>query len=904
MISRSFVKRIVISACAPMALLAFVPADAVAQSVNSGDDALEEIVVSGYRASVARALDRKRDAVGSRDSILAEDAAKFPDTNLAESIQRVPGIAITRDAGEGRQVSLRGLGPDFTRVRLNGMETLGTTMSIDSRGGTNRSRAFDFNLFASELFNRIDVVKSSSASMEEGGIAGTVDLRTARPFDFKDFTVTASAQGAYNTNAGKVDPRGAVLISDTFANGKAGALFSAAYSKRQVVEQGYSTVRWGSGNWTLANVDPGVDPAIVARLNSSGADKLFYPRFARYDQFLHDQDRLGMTVALQGRPTDWLDLDADILYGQLKNERREHHLDSSSFSRTGADGIRETIVKSLVVQGNDIVAGSFENVDHRMDGRLDHDSTDFYMGSLSATARPNEQSAIVAYLGYQRSEFDNKQQSLYFRSQNKAFSWDFRENDRVPLQTYGIDLTKPDDWNFDFLRLRSAAVDNEIINGRLDGSYEIGDVTLRTGYDWKQFTYTSGGTQSDFTAGLRGRTVSDLYRLLPHTYGKGLDAPAGVPKTWIVPNLDRGFDVLNADSYSAAYDPGADNEVEELTNGGYVQADWDASLFGRALRGNAGVRFVRTDLTSTGAVSTGSGVNTVEMKRHYTDWLPSISLVYEPVDDLLVRLNANKNLTRPTLASLTPGGSVNSSGRSVSVGNPELEPFRANSLDGSIEYYMGNEGLIAVAPFYKDIKSFIVSQVRTQVYRDSGWPLELVNANISNVDDVFTFTQPVNGRGAKIKGVELIYQQPFTFLPDPLDGFGMIVNYTYADSKANYEIAPGVVRKYQLTGLSKNSANFTLYYERETFGGRVSLNYRDGYLTDVPAGNGNDVAGYHGATNVDFSLFYNINENTKVTFEGVNMTNAAEDQYVDSSDRVYNYTRSGRQFLLGLRWSL
>lgn len=865
---------------------------------------LEEIVVTGFRASVARALDRKRDAVGSRDSILAEDVADFPDQNLAEAIQRVPGVAITRDAGEGRQVSLRGLGPDFTRVRLNGMEVLGTTMSIDSRGGTNRSRSFDFNLFASELFNRIDVVKSSSASLEEGGIAGTVDLRTAKPFDYKGFNATASVQGAYNANAKKLDPRTAVLISDTFADGRFGALISAAYSQRRVVEQGYSTVRWGSGGWDLANVAPDVDPAIRARLNSNGADQLFYPRFARYDQFLHDQERSGVTVALQGRPTDWLDLDADFLYGRLTNERREHHLDSSSFSRTGADGIRETRIRSLVVEGNDIVAGTFDNVDHRMDGRLDHDKTDFMMGAFTATARPDAQSELVAYLGYQNSDFSNRQQSLYFRSLNKGFSWDFRGNDRVPLQTYGISLTNPSDWEFDFLRLRNQAVENEMVNGRLDGSYALDPVTLRAGYSWKRYSYDSTGSQGDFTTGLRGRPISDLYRMLPERFGKGLNVQEGTPTTWLVPDLDGAFGILNAGNYTPALDTGSDNEVEETTHGGYVQADLDTLLLGRPFRANAGVRLVRTELSATGLVNVTGGVRPVTIDRHYTDTLPSISLVYEPVDDLLVRLNANKNITRPTLGSLSPGGSVNSSGRSVSVGNPDLDPFRANSVDASFEYYFGDEGLIALAPFYKDIKSFIVSQVRTQVYRQSGWPLELVNTNISNVDDVFTFTQPVNGEGASITGVELIYQQPFSFLPAPFDGFGMIANYTYAKSEADYEIAPGVTRRYDLVGLSKNSANLTVYYEQETFGGRVSLNYRDGFLTNIPGGNGNDVAGYNSSTNLDASLFYNINPSLRLSLEAINLTNAAEDQYVDSSDRVYNYTRSGAHYMIGLRWSM
>ncbi len=158
------------------------------QSNQTKADETEVIEVKGFRDSVIKAKDLKREAMVAQDSIVAEDIADFPDQNLADSLQRVPGIAITREGGEGRQISLRGLGPDFTRVQVNGMEALGTSSSpMDSRGAVGRSRAFDFNIFASELFNQIDVKKSYSADQEEGGIGGIVNLRTAKPFDLTDF---------------------------------------------------------------------------------------------------------------------------------------------------------------------------------------------------------------------------------------------------------------------------------------------------------------------------------------------------------------------------------------------------------------------------------------------------------------------------------------------------------------------------------------------------------------------------------------------------------------------------------------------------------------------------------------------------------------------------------------------
>src|SRR5665213_1715643 len=191
------------------------PSNAGGASSFAGNG-VEQVTVQGFKASLERALDKKREALDSSDSILAEDIAKFPDLNLSESIQRIPGVALARDEGEGREIQVRGLNPLFTRVRINGMESITTTGSEDVNGGTNRGRAFDFNVFASDLFSGITVHKTSEADIEEGSLGATVDLATAHPFDHHDFTLAASATGGYNDLAGTFNPRTAALVSDTF----------------------------------------------------------------------------------------------------------------------------------------------------------------------------------------------------------------------------------------------------------------------------------------------------------------------------------------------------------------------------------------------------------------------------------------------------------------------------------------------------------------------------------------------------------------------------------------------------------------------------------------------------------------------------------------------------------------
>ena len=192
-------------------------------------------VVGSYKASVEKALDIKRSEKGVVDVVVAEDIGKFPDANLAESLQRIPGVVITRDAGEGRAITVRGLGPQFTRVRLNGLEAMSTVGSSDGQGGANRSRNFDFNVFASDLFSQLIARKTASADVEEGSLGATVDLRTARPFDYNGVTATANLQGSFNDAASTTSPRFAGLIANTWADGKFGALLSLAYSERNTL---------------------------------------------------------------------------------------------------------------------------------------------------------------------------------------------------------------------------------------------------------------------------------------------------------------------------------------------------------------------------------------------------------------------------------------------------------------------------------------------------------------------------------------------------------------------------------------------------------------------------------------------------------------------------------------------
>ncbi len=286
--------------------------------VGAAQEATEEIIVQGFRSSLSASLNAKREANGAVDMIIAEDIADFPDLNLAEALQRIPGVAITRAAGEGRQVTVRGLGPTFTTTRINGMEALSTGGFTDALGGQNRTRGFDFNAFDSELFTSLAVHKTSSAEIEEGGLGATLDLRTARPFDYDGLTIATSAQLGYNDLSEESDPRAAFQISNTFADDRFGALLSLSWSERNTLDEGSSTVRWSD-----AENFGSVNGVVLAPANNPAheVNVAWHPRLPRYDSYLQNTDRLGAAGALEFKPSESTSLNLDVLVSQAETTR-------------------------------------------------------------------------------------------------------------------------------------------------------------------------------------------------------------------------------------------------------------------------------------------------------------------------------------------------------------------------------------------------------------------------------------------------------------------------------------------------------------------------------------------------------------------------------------------------------
>ncbi len=895
-------------------------------------DTLSTITVTGYRASLEKALDIKRGEAGVVDAIVAEDIGKFPDLNLAESLQRIPGVVITRDAGEGRNISVRGLDSNFTRVRVNGMEALTTVGSTDQNGGTNRGRGFDFNVFASDLFSQLIVRKTAQADVEEGSLGATVDLRTARPFDYDGFTFAANTQLTYGDMADKTDPRIAALVSNTWADGKFGALMSFAVSERRTLEEGSGSGRWAggtsNGRFNGCPANPATTPTTSPFPAACAAD-VYHPRFPRYTLMEHDQKRMGVTASLQFKPTDRTQFSLDALYSKIDASRDEKYIEAISFSRgacaagapgaacraAGAGGKPETIVRDGVIENGALVYGLFDNVDIRSESRHDEWNTVFTQIGLEGEHEFSDNFKLSGKIGTSSSKHENPIQTTIIMDKYNVdnYSYDYRGDPYKPVLDYGIDPTSGTGWTLAEIRLRPQYVQNDFDIGQLDFNWNISpNFRLKGGVQAKDYSFSTRelrrASEVSVPAFSGGGFIipSDLTTLA------GLSSVNGSPGTWVIPDYQAFANLLdiysNSGTFALAERAVNTRSVDEEDRGVYLQGDFSMDLGSIPVSGNFGVRYVRTRQSSTG-IATASGIPvTSTVSREYSDTLPSINLVAEVRPDLLIRLGAAKVMTRPGLGSLTPGVTVSVAGgaRTVSGGNPALDPTRAKTVDLGVEWYFNEGAMLGLGLFYKDIESFIQTTRFVQVYSASGLPASLLEGTGASVSDDFTFTAPLNTPGGELTGLEANYIQPFTFLPGKWSNLGVQLNYTYVDSQIQYVTSTGANSfKDDLTGLSKHSWNATVFYEGKRFSGRVSATNRDDYLLQVPGTEaGFDTHGQTGTTTVDASVRWKIDDQWELSLEGINLTDEVQESWVSNSAGVLplDYSETGRQYLLGLRY--
>ncbi|WP_129643034.1 TonB-dependent receptor [Peristeroidobacter agariperforans] len=915
-----------------------------ADKTSGAAPAVEEVVVTGYRGSLALALEEKREQSGVVDVIKAEDVAKFPDANLAESLQRLPGVVVARDGGEGRSISVRGLGPDYTRVRLNGLEAQTTSNGFE---GINRSRGFDFNVFASELFNSLTVRKTPSAETEEGSLGATVDLQTARPFDNSGTQFAFSSKVSFNDLSEKTDPRFALLASDTFFDDTFGVLVSAAYSKSRKISQASHNLNWDrmseNGGWcdpaNPAGVCFGQYPVGISyeQLRSTS---IYHPRIPRLAQFAVENERLGITSALQWKPRAGTEVSLDLLYSRHEGLRQENLLTPIGLFRAQSQqGKPETIVREAEVRGNDLVYAVLDNVDLRAENSIFDFNTVFKQAGLTVKQELNDRWRAQLQLGGSDSDFDEPRETTLQvdRLNTDGFIYDFRDSQTRPRIVWGFDTTDPNNYYYGpavpgftggatgpEIRLRPQGVENTFRQGALSVEFDLSQVwTLKGGINVRKYTFDSDSrrmtNERNIPALPAGVTVADLVHRFSGFEGFGV--PAETATAWVVPDEQAYIDIFdiygNTGVFALRRDVASARSniysVDEKDSAAYIQGDFNTEVFGLPTRGDIGVRFVRTDQDAVGFAEAGVNTQLLQVSRSYDDWLPAANVAFELSNDVLLRLAASRVMTRPPLAQLTPGGAVNVAGgtRTVNQGNPNLDPIEADAFDVGVEWYFAPESVVSLGFFYKDVKTYIATLRTTQPFNTLGIPEAVLAGTGVTPSDDFVFSRPVNSDGGPLRGFEFNVQMPLSFLPGWLQNFGVLGNYTHVSSDITYivnpalpEGAPGRTAVLPLINLSKESANATLYYSQAGFEARVSAAYRDDYLRIVPGLNGQDADATKGSVYVDASLSYSFGGHYQISLEGQNLGDTYEHLYNDTrAERNEYYRNFGRQYTAGFRYS-
>jgi len=864
---------------------------------------LDSVSVTGVRASIQQSLVEKHNATGIVDAISAEDIGKFPDLNLSESLQRIPGITVDRNnIGEGSTINLRGLGPAFTQVEINGMPGM-------SNGGESRtsyaegSRGFNFEMFASELFSKAVVYKTGMAEVDEGGLAGTVKLETPRPLESRPgIRIVGSLLGNYSDTLEHVNPRSALLVNYN-RNNVFGVTASVAWAQTDFV----SNVSQASSWLPFALSDQTGIPA--------GSDHVHDERRAAlapfggpvHYVFREDRQTMGSTLTIQFHPNERINFTLDGMHGTLKNTRLRLRNDMPI--ETGITSISNTVIEDGV-----IVSGDFTGLQQRVGPR--HLTADEKYQQLVARGEwmPDEYWSVRPAIGYASRDTSRTFDMYSFRLADSNGAFDpgtLSYRIRGDFLDFHSDLTdgysNPQDFLFNSLNMFPSR------NKDTDKQFRIDVNRYFTGNEHVlKFGVRHNDRVMDRWENLRilRRDAGVLPSELP-----GLDSVATLVD-FKVPGSRAPAQLLSVDKrrFMEVFMPNgnpiagthlvdftgtnaqATYSIEEKTTSLWAQMDM---VFDR-LTLSLGTRYARTEQTTTGSSAENADFDDqiiipVKAVKNYNSWLPSMSVRYDLSEKIVYRASYARSITRPNPAELMPGllisGTVNGAGY---LGNPYLDPYYAHNFDLGGEWYFSSEGLFAVNVFYKKISNFIEIHAFVD---DFSFPSREQPGE--RVDTRLTFFEPINAVSADIKGLELSLQSRFSKLPGKLNNFGVLFNYTHTESSADYGQEDDV-RNQGLPGLSKNSSNATLYYDDGRFDARLAYAWRDRYLAQFAELGG--VPRFTKAYGLfDLSFNYQVSENLSIQAQVLNLTN--EQRIDQSSTRYLPFAVStiDRRFMLGIR---
>ncbi|HWA31163.1 MAG TPA: TonB-dependent receptor [Rhizomicrobium sp.] len=929
-------------------------APAMAQD-NSGTDqnGIETVVVTGLIGSLQRNLDIKRDATGLVDAISAEDIGKFPDSNLAASMSRIPGVTISRGSnvnmgsnvptstGDATEITVRGFGPTFNETLFDGRQ-------ISTATG---NRGFDFSGISADFVSQIDVLKSPDASLSAGALGATINIQYPKPFDHPGLRIAGALSSTYSPDAGKFTPNGNILVSDTFANDTFGVLVDFAYTETKTQANHINVQGWvgttASQFGSLATAAAPTDPA------------WYIQDYGVYREN-NDDKRINGRVVLQWRPNSSLlvtlndDYSNDKLVqdqwgysvwfngGSLQNVTLDNSGTVTNFTQPNTPTDFQGAVNGNVERNNDLGLNVKWNVSENFVAELDADHAE------SWTNPGGELSSIDVDVGYGPSGAGGIYgtdvgingigvKSLpypinYGPGGNKAL---FLDPNIIGSHVIPITSTQ----NYDAV--------NQV---KVDGTWSNENLTIKFGFqylsdrfhlktyndftnnDWQAYSgygpasnnafgvalnpswFGSSFGTSNFVPGFSnsGQLPPRVLKFNPYTVLNYLQS-LGNPQTTVIPGANTNccnpaFDGV----YRTVLSPGSFQNIAEDNYAGFITLTDETKLGSWPLRITGAAREEFTDISSSGigqvpvkftvdpadhtAFDIAYGpTSIVTGKNSYQYLLPSLDLALSPTDDLQIRFDASRTMTRPPLNNLTPVYSIQAQRVgtvSAQGGNPDLLPFLSDNVDLSAEWYYQQNSYFAVDAFEKTVSNFVVSGTTQQTFAGVIDPT-------TGKDVQYSYSTFVNGPTANVYGVEFALQHVFSDT-----GFGVQANATIVNTNKPYDPFNLALNGFAVTGLA-DSANLVAFYEKNGLQVRVAGNWRAGYLEQFGQHQNGSIYGSEPtfvdpSLQIDMSASYDITDNISVYFEGLNLNDSTYGTHGRFKEQLLDAVDYGRRFTMGV----
>jgi iron complex outermembrane receptor protein len=844
MSTKTFKKGVLASSIAM--ILAGVSSQAIAAEAAASDikkDEVEVIQVTGIRGSLKEALNQKRFSDAVVDSISAEDIGKFPDRNIAESLQRIPGITIARNfAGEGGNVSIRGTNPELTLVTMNG-NYLASTGWFSQQSA---SRSFDMDLLPPELVAGVDVYKSPMASLDEGGVGGTVAVRTRKPLDLESNSLYLSAEAQDNS------------IAD--GNGKGATAF-------------YS---WKNDNETFGLLGS------LSTLESIGlahkAENYMDDGWAGagISEFKQDRKRTAYDLTLQYAPSD--DLSMNLHYFGVDLDAANTNQNYLIIAGTDKDAFNANVTGATqfgpengFALAGQYAGAAFDDTNSRnaeTDTRVITYEVEYSGDTYSINAKIGNTKATGGDGG-------NYNVGWVSGNANQSIDFDMTGHNSMLLSPNNTDASNHAEYNMNNASVVAGDREDEETFAQFDVNFDVdlGPVsTIKTGAKLRDHEFTSFNSKWQFQDGFTdGLTKADFADGHFNHSGVGLsgDSPTAIAR-------------VNGDQVRAYMDSVKTGEtllkdsfgiIKEDIFAAYIQGDFSGDDY----RGNIGLRYVKTETSADFFL----GDDPATEESEYADWLPSFNLAINLDTDLILRTSAAKVISRPNYSFLNPAASVNETTKRITKGSVQLDPYRANQYDIGLEWYFNEESLISGTLFSKDISSFIIAGAN--------------ESRIMYQGEDYILSEPGQGLGGQLEGVELQYQQQ-------MGEFGWSANLTYTDGFGLQDTG-GEVEKVPLAGMSKISYNLSAFYENDMVSTRVAYTYRDEFIAQSTGIGGNTGWDAHGF--LDANVTWHATDNIDVSLEATNILEETTTQrFVSEFDAMRLAAENGRNVYLKVSYRL